>query len=467
MILSQESAAPAASSLDLGLVRKHAVPAPRYTSYPPANRFTDAVDHGALEDAIRDDNRPGAGPISLYFHLPFCESLCWYCGCNTIITRRHASAAEYIDDLEREIAMIARRVDRRRPVSQVHFGGGTPTFLSPEELARLGLAIHGSFFLSPGCEFGVEIDPRRLTEDHVEALRVIGANRASLGVQDTDPEVQLAIHRWQPKELNAQAVGWLRNKGFTSINVDLIYGLPRQTEATFARTIDDVLALGPDRLSVFGYAHVPWMKPAQRIFETRNQLPTPEQRLAMFAVAHAKLAAAGYVDIGLDHFARPDDELAVAQRNGTLHRNFQGYSTAADASLYGLGVSSISSTENTYRQSFKDRADWRRAIALDRLPVERGLVLTADDRRRRAVIMGIMCDRRIDFSALAAELGVDPAEAFAPEIASLSDLEADGLVARTGSGVSVTPRGVPFLRVIAARFDPTVVQGQGRHSQTV
>ncbi len=464
MILPSESSS---SPLDLDLIRKYAVPAPRYTSYPPANRFRADVDRGALEEAIAADNRPGSGPLSLYFHLPFCESLCWYCGCHTIITRRHASATEYVGDLEREVRMLARRIDRRRPVAQVHFGGGTPTFLAPEELARLGLAIHGSFCLADDCEFGVEIDPRRLTPDHVDALRVIGANRASLGIQDTDPEVQLAIHRWQPAELNVQAVDWLRRKGFRSINIDLIYGLPRQTAASFARTIDDVLALKPDRLSVFGYAHVPWLKPSQRIFEGRRQLPPPEERLAMFAVAHAKLADAGYLDIGLDHFARPDDELAVAQRNGTLHRNFQGYSTAADASLYGLGISSISSTAGTYRQNFKDRQEWRRALAADRLPVERGLVLTAENRRRRAVIMGIMCDRRLDYAALAEDSGFDPRQAYAAEIAALADLEADGLVLRTAAGVTVTPRGVPFLRVIAARFDPAFVPEAARHSQTV
>jgi oxygen-independent coproporphyrinogen III oxidase len=459
--------APAAPALDLELIRRHAVPAPRYTSYPPANRFRPDVDRRALEEAVAADNRPGAAPLSLYFHLPFCESLCWYCGCTTLVTRRRESGTEYVADLERELRLVARRTAPRRPVAQVHFGGGTPTFLPPEDLARLGLAIHESFYLAEGCEFGVEIDPRRLTLEHVEALRVIGANRASLGIQDTDPRVQMAIHRWQPHELNVQAVAWLRRKGFRSINVDLIYGLPLQTAASFGRTIDQVLALQPDRLSVFGYAHVPWLKPAQRIFEGRRQLPPPEERLAMFAVAHAKLAAAGYVDIGLDHFARPDDELAVAQRRGGLHRNFQGYSTAAGASLYGFGISSISSTDETYRQAPKDRTLWRRALTDDRLPVERGLVLAEEDRRRRAAIMGIMCARRLDYGAMGAEFGFDPAEAYASEIAGLADLEADGLLERRPEGLEVTPRGVPFLRVIAARFDPAFVPGAGRHSQTV
>lgn len=466
MVQARESSA-CEAALDLDLIRKYAGPAPRYTSYPPANRFCAEVDRAVLDEAVALDNRPGAGPMSLYFHLPFCGSLCWYCGCNTIITRRKASGTEYLDVLEREIALVAGRLAPRRPVVQAHFGGGTPTFLSPEELARLGMAIHNSFFLEEGCEFGVEIDPRGLSRDHVEALRAIGANRASLGIQDTDPKVQMAIHRWQPHELNQRAVGWLREAGFTSINVDLIYGLPLQTPSSFARTIGDVLALGPDRLSVFGYAHVPWIKPAQKIFEARGQLPGPEERLAMFATAHDKLAAAGYVDIGLDHFARPDDELAVALRTGTLHRNFQGYSTAAGASLYGFGISSISSTERTYRQSHKDRDDWRRSIAEGRLSVERGLILTEEDRRRRALVMAIMCGRRLDYAALDDSLGVDVTEAYSAEIASLADFEADGLLVRTDRGVEVTPRGVPLLRVIAARFDPEFHAGAGRHSQSV
>ena len=326
MILPHESAG-APAPLDLDLIRKYSVAGPRYTSYPPATRFVTDITPEAIDAAIAEDNRPGAGPISLYFHLPFCESLCWYCGCNTIITRRRGAAADYLEDLRREVALTARRIAPGRLVTQIHFGGGTPTFFPPEQLARLGLLIYENFQVDPDCEFSCEIDPRRLTSDHVEALRVMGVNRASLGVQDLDPAVQLAIHRWQPAELSRQAFEWLRAAGFRSVSVDLIYGLPKQTAVSFGRTIDEILKLGPDRLSVFSYAHVPWLKPAQRIFEVRGELPPPEEKLAMAGVAHDKLTAAGYVDIGLDHFARPDDELAVAQRDGTLQRNFQGYST--------------------------------------------------------------------------------------------------------------------------------------------
>ena len=317
------------------------------------------------------------------------------------------------------------------------------------------------------CEFGVEVDPRRLTREHIQALREIGANRASLGVQDTNSKVQLAVHRWQPHELNQAAFGWLRAEGFRSLSVDLIYGLPLQTAESFAVTIDDVLALQPDRLSVFSYAHVPWLKPSQKIFEDRGQLPTPEQKLAMFALAHDRLTRAGYIDIGLDHFARPDDEMAVAQRAGTLHRNFQGYSTRAGASLYGFGMSSISSTADTYRQNHKTLPAWHAALAEGRLPIERGLRLTPEDQRRRTIIMRIMGDRRLDYAALSKKIGVDFASTYARELASLTDLEADGLLVRDSTHLEVTRVGAPLLRVIAMRFDTTLSAGPRRHAQTV
>jgi oxygen-independent coproporphyrinogen-3 oxidase len=467
MVLPNESAPGPAAQLDLELIRKYSVAGPRYTSYPPATRFTPDVTAEEYDAQIAADNLPGAGPLSLYFHLPFCESLCWYCGCNTVVTRRRGAVREYLDDLVREVSLTASRIDAKRPVTQIHLGGGTPTFFRPEELAELGLLIHQNFDVAEDCEFGVEIDPRRLTKEHVDALAVIGANRASLGVQDTDPRVQLAIHRWQPGRLNVQAMEWLRAGGFSSVNVDLIYGLPLQSEASFGRTIDDVLRLGPDRLSVFSYAHVPWLKPAQRIFDDRGELPQPQEKLAMFALAHEKLSGAGYVDIGLDHFARPDDELALAQHSGKLQRNFQGYSTAGGASLYGFGISSISSTAGSYRQNFKGLEEWRSALAAGRLPIERGLILSDEDRRRRALVMGIMCERRLNYAQLSAGLGVDVARRYRAEIDGLADLEADGLLLRTAEGIEVLARGAPLLRVIAMRFDATLAPGSGHHSKTI
>jgi oxygen-independent coproporphyrinogen III oxidase len=454
--------------MDLDLIRKYSIPGPRYTSYPPATRFTDDLASIDIERSLVDDNRADAGPLSLYFHLPFCETRCWFCGCNTVITRRRGAARDYLDELEREMELTVRKINPKRPVSQIHLGGGTPTFFPPDQLRRLGEIISRHFPVrSPDIEFSVEIDPRRLTPDHVTALSEIGANRASLGVQDTNPAVQLAIHRIQPQAVNEQAVALLGEAGFVSINVDLIYGLPLQTPETFRRTIDDVLTLEPDRLSVFSYAHVPWIKPAQRIFDNREQLPGPEEKLAMFAAAHQKLTAAGFIDIGLDHFARPDDSLAVAQRAGTLHRNFQGYSTQSGASLYGFGISSISSTADTYRQNHKTMDAWQAALDTGELPVERGLRLTADDQCRRVMIMRLMCDRRLDFRRLSQQLGFDVSRAYAAEIAGLADLHADGLIEQSPSGIQVTPLGAPLLRIIAMRFDNALSTSATAHSRTI
>jgi oxygen-independent coproporphyrinogen-3 oxidase len=467
-MISLSTATGHAAPLDLELVRKYSIPGPRYTSYPPATRFSAEVDPATVDASLAEDNRARAGPLSLYFHLPFCETRCWFCGCNTVITRRRESAGEYLDDLVREMKLTSDRMDRSRLVTQIHFGGGTPTFFPPDELRRLGALIREYFpRRSADCEFSVEIDPRRLSEDHVRALSEIGATRASLGVQDTNPRVQLAIHRFQPQSVNRQAFEWLRAGGFRSINVDLIHGLPLQTPETFSQTVADVLTLNPDRLSVFSYAHVPWIKPAQKIFDDRAQLPDAEAKLAMFAVAHAELTAAGYVDIGLDHFAKPDDELAIAQAEGTLHRNFQGYSTRAGASLYAFGMSSISSTADTYRQNARTLPEWRAALAEGRLPVDRFLQLTEEDRRRRTLIMRLMCDRRLDFAALSRSLDVKVEERYAAEIASLADLEADGVVERTAHGVAVTQVGVPLLRVVAMRFDPHVTSSTTQHSRTI
>jgi len=458
---------PAEAALDLDLIRKYAVPGPRYTSYPPATRFGTDFSPSDVARSLGEDNQPGAGPISLYFHLPFCASRCWYCGCHTIITRRQEVADSYLNDIEREVALTARQMTRSRPVAQLHLGGGTPTFLSPDQLARLGRIIRNAFTFAPDAEIGVEIDPRCLDRGQVDSLRALGMNRASLGVQDTNPDVQQAIHRIQPQALNRQAFAWLRDAGVASINVDLIYGLPLQTEASLDATLDDVLALKPDRLSLFSYAHVPWIKPAQRIFERNGQLPAPALKLRMFARLHERLRAAGFVDVGLDHFARPDDELARALADGTLHRNFQGYSTRGGASLYGFGISSISQTANTYRQNYKSLADYRASLAAGVLPVERGYRLSHDEQRRRALIMGLMCERRLDFDTLDQTWGGEVRADFGAEIAALEPLEADGLVSVGPDGVEVLPAGVPLLRVIAMCFDASQSAAPGRHALTV
>lgn len=466
-MVSPRNTAQASFAPALELVRKYNIPGPRYTSYPTAPQFSAGIDRAALLDEIDRDNANPASPLSLYFHLPFCETLCWYCGCNTVITRRRGAGADYLGLLERELALTAPLLNRARPVTQLHFGGGTPTFLPPAQIDRLATLIHRHFRFAPDAENSVEIDPRRLTKGHVEAYRRLGCNRASLGVQDTNPEVQLAIHRWQPLAQTAQAVTWLREAGYRSVSLDLIYGLPLQTRDTFARTIDDALTLAPDRLAVFSYAHVPWLKPAQKIFEQRDQLPGTEEKLAMLMTAITKLTAAGYVHIGMDHFARPDDELARAHRDGTLYRNFQGYSTRAGASLYGFGVSSISQTDGSFRQNHKELDAYEAALDAHSLPIERGYLLTADDQRRRTIISDLMCRGGLDFAGLSRRLGVDFASTYAAELDSLADLEADGLLARAPGRVTITDLGRLFLRIIAMRFDAYLARRPANYSKTV
>lgn len=467
MILPSEPTLSDPIALNLDLIRKYAVPGPRYTSYPPANRFHEDIGKIDLDAALLTDNADPNRPLSLYFHLPFCESRCWYCGCTTIITRRHDWADAYLKELKREIDLVAARIDRGRPVEQLHFGGGTPTFFSPATLRELGQSIHANFKFTPDAELSIEIDPRCVTPEHVDVLAEMGINRASLGIQDTNTEVQEAIHRVQSMDLNRQTVSTLRNAGIQDINFDLIYGLPKQTATTVAQTIEDVLELEPDRLSVFSYAHVPWIKPAQRIFDQRGLMPDAEAKLTMFRVIREKLLGEGFVDIGLDHFARPTDALAVALRDGTLHRNFQGYSTKSGASLYGFGISSISSTEEVYWQNPKSLADYRGALREGRLPIEKGYRLTSEDRRRRELIMNIMCDRRLDFAQIDALSGGDVAAECADALVALRPMEDDGLVEITPLGLRVLPRGEPLLRVVAMAFDQTLVRTGRAHALAV
>ena len=455
--------------LDLDLLAKYAVPGPRYTSYPPANKFHDNPAHLDLGGAIDDDNHPSAGdgPLSLYIHLPFCESRCWFCGCTTIITRRRDWAYAYLDDLVREIELVTGRLSPRRKVTQLHLGGGTPTFFPADALARLGDVLRSRFRFAGDAELSVEVDPRRVTKQQIRVLRRWGVNRASLGIQDTNPAVQKAINRIQPQAQNRQVVDWLREEGITAINLDLIYGLPLQTEDSVGQSLSDALDLTPDRLSVFSYAHVPWIKPAQRIFVKRGQLPAPQEKLAMFARLRGGLLRAGYVDVGLDHFASPEDELARARMKGGLHRNFQGYSTRSGASLYGFGISAISQTPDTYRQNHKSLAQYRAALAQGELPVERGYRLSKEDKRRRRLIMAIMCDRKLDFADLSEELEVDIRVRYATEIESLTPMVEDRLVSVNSDGLRVLPAGEPLLRVVAMAFDETFSASVPAHALTV
>src|ERR1700744_5072276 len=375
-----------ALKVDLNLVQKYNVAGPRYTSYPPATKFSEALTWPELAEKILENNKPYRD-LSLYFHIPFCETLCWFCGCTTVITLNHSQGQTYIDYLEKEIAQMATLINPRRKVVQLHFGGGSPTFLSPDEIRRLGEIIHKYFKFSSDIEAGVEIDPRRLTRDHIVALREVGFKRASLGVQDFEPAVQEAVHRIQPREMTQQTIDWLRETGFSSINLDLIYGLPHQTVESFNRTLDIVLGMQPDRLAVFSYAHVPWVKPAQKILEQKI-LPPPETKLQLLKNVIERLTENDqYIYIGMDHFARPDDELTVAQRNKTLQRNFQGYSTRGNADIYSFGMSAISQIPDAYWQNEKELPSYFAAVDAGKVPLTRGYVLTAEDKLRRETIM--------------------------------------------------------------------------------
>jgi oxygen-independent coproporphyrinogen-3 oxidase len=454
-------------NVDLDLVRKYNVAGPRYTSYPPATKFTDTVSWDQLSERIEANNR-SARDLSLYFHIPFCETLCWFCGCTTVITLNHDKGNNYVEYLGREVAKLAPRFNPDRRVVQLHFGGGSPTFLRPDEIRRLGEIIHRHFKFAPDIEASVEVDPRRLTRDHLVALREIGFNRASMGVQDFNPQVQAAIHRIQPREMTQQAMDWMRELGYNSINLDLIYGLPNQTRETFNETLDTVLTMKPDRLAVFSYAHVPWIKPAQKILQEKV-LPTPESKLEVLKLVIERLTADDqYVYIGMDHFARPNDELAVAQKNKQLQRNFQGYSTRAGSDIYAFGMSSISQIPDAYWQNEKELPRYQAAVDEGRVPLHRAYFVTEEDDRRRETIMRVMCDLSLDFAAMSRKLGVDFERHFAAELATLAPFEADGLVKRSATGLEVTDAGRLFIRNIAMSFDNTLAPaGERRHSKTI
>lgn len=447
----------------LALVEKYNQPGPRYTSYPTALQFTPEVDRKAILEAIGKES----GPISLYVHLPFCESLCWFCGCTTVITLNHGMADEYLDLLEKEVALLEPYLGANRNAIQVHFGGGTPSFLSPTQIRRLGGILKRVFTIDKKTEFGVELDPRCLTREHVTAFCELGMNRASMGVQDCNPEVQKAIHRIQPTEMNVRSLEWLREHGVTSVNIDLIYGLPKQTVDSFAETLDEVVGYNPDRFAVFSYAHVPWMKPSQKILE-RTGLPSPDAKLAMLALITDKLSSAGYEYIGMDHFAKAQDELTIAQKASTLQRNFQGYSTHGGAQIVALGMSAISQTAGTYRQNLKSLDAYRASILSGQPPIERGYQLTDEDLLRRAVIMQLMCNNRLNFSEFAGRCRDNNFTLhFGKELEALKPLEADGLLKLNSDSIEVTQWGRYLIRNIAVRFDAYFTGGPKRHARTI
>jgi len=447
------------------LLARYDVPGPRYTSYPPAPEWSDDVgpaDAGRLLKASNESGRP----LSLYTHLPFCEQLCLFCGCNVIVRPNHDQAQPYLETLKRDISAVAGTLDLSRPVIQSHWGGGTPTYFTPSQLEDLFTHFTSLFRFAPDAEIGVEIDPRVTTRPHLETLRRLGFNRISLGVQDFSQDVQQAVKRIQPFEMVAGMVQACRDLGFESVNVDLIYGLPLQTPAGFGATVDKVLELAPDRIALFNYGHVPWIKKYQQALTDR--LPTRDQKFAIFTTAVATLTGAGYNYVGMDHFARPDDELCVAQRDGTLHRNFQGYTTKAGADLVGFGVTSIGELESAYLQNFRDVEHWRDAVDAGTLPVLRGYELSREDVIRRAAINAILCQTVLDKAGFAAAYDVDVDTYFADAIDQLKPMVDDGLVRLDETAIRVTAAGRFFLRNIAMVFDAYLKPlDRPRYSRTV
>lgn len=437
------------------LLSRYDVPGPRYTSYPTADRFVEAFSCDDYAQALRQRQSGVAAlnlPLSLYVHIPFCESLCYYCACNKIITKRHERAQPYLRYLSQEVDLHVAQLGAGRSVSQLHLGGGSPTFLSDEELGELMSMLRRSFTLAPGGEYSIEVDPRTVTTERLAKLAELGFNRLSFGVQDFDLEVQKAVHRIQPTEQVFSLVEAARQLGYESINIDLIYGLPRQTPESFAKTLAKVQALRPDRIALYAYAHLPErFKPQRRILSA--ELPAASGKVAMLASAMSAFDAAGYVYVGIDHFALPNDALAVAKRQGRLHRNFQGYSTQPDSDIIGLGVSAIGRVGATYSQNAKTMEEYCDLIDQGKLPVVRGLALTRDDLVRRSVIMALMCQGQLQFESIELGFLLDFKTTFAAELEALKPLVDAGFVEIDASGILVTATGWFFVRAVAMVFD--------------
>ncbi|WP_294948098.1 oxygen-independent coproporphyrinogen III oxidase [Sulfurivirga sp.] len=452
---------------DAGLIEKYNRAGPRYTSYPTAVQFTDAFGPEDYRAAAERSNASGRD-LSLYFHIPFCDTVCFYCACNKVWTRDRSRTTPYLDRLFREIEMQGALFDPARRVAQLHWGGGTPTFISHDEMKALMEKTRAHFNLleDDSGEYSIEIDPREATAETVRLLRDLGFNRMSLGVQDFNPQVQKAVNRIQSEEETFEVLHAAREAGFKSINVDLIYGLPYQTRESFLETLDRLIAVAPDRFSVFNYAHLPELFPTQKRMDPAK-MPSPEEKLAILSATIDHLTEAGYVYIGMDHFAKPDDELAVAQRAGTLYRNFQGYSTHADCDLVAMGATSISLMDNTYAQNLKDLPDYYARIDAGELAIFRGVTLSRDDEIRRDVIMKLMSNFELDFAALGRQWGIDFNDYFADALAALEEMEADGLLTLSADRLEVQPRGRLLIRNIAMVFDAYLNRKPARYSRVI
>lgn len=436
---------------------KYNRPGPRYTSYPTAPVWNDTF---GIEDLVAAHKRAeqAGSPVSLYMHLPFCESLCLFCACNVIIQKDKKVALPYIEVLKKEIERVHRLVSPEREVLQCHWGGGTPTYLTPEQIEELFTYTREHFKFSPTAEIGIEVDPRVTSRAHLETLRKLGFNRLSMGIQDFHPEVQQAINRVQPFEQTRDLLQAARQLGFDSINVDLIYGLPFQSPERFAHSVDQILQLAPDRVALFSYAHVPWLKKQQGAFAAK--LPEGMKKFEIFRTGMLKFLEAGYLYIGMDHFAKPGDELAISQQNRTLHRNFQGYTTKAGADLYGMGVTAISGIQETYAQNQRELQAWQMAVADTGYATMRGYTLSEDDRIRRSVISRLLCHTVIFKDEVTQEFGIDFDEYFAIELAQLEPSQDDGLVLLSANEIRTTWLGRIFIRNLAMVFDPYLEKQQ-------
>lgn len=452
-----------AHQVDPALIRRFDLKGPRYTSYPTADRFVEAFNDVAYGHWLANRNPGGLNrPLSLYVHIPFCQSICYYCGCNKVITKDHGRSAKYIRYVGREIEMQSRQLQGSHEAAQLHWGGGTPTFLAPDEMRELMQVTRDHFKLIEEGEYSVEIDPRGVDAGTVALLAELGFNRASIGVQDFDPAVQEAIHRLQSEEQTLGVLNALRDHGFKSVNFDLIYGLPRQTADGFKHTLDTVIAATPDRIALYSYAHLPTVfKPQRRIAEA--ELPSAEDKLNLLILAIETLSAAGYIYIGMDHFAKPGDDLAVAQRQGRLHRNFQGYSTYADCDLLAFGVSAIGKVGPTYVQNVKSLDEYYDCIERGKLPVLRGLELSADDLVRRSVIQSLICHFELSIESIEIAHLIDFHTYFARELEELKELVETGLVVVNGKWITVTPRGRLLVRVVCGVFDKYLRAEQARN----
>lgn len=440
------------------LIAKYETAGPRYTSYPTAPHFSADADKRRLARlALGADS-----PASLYIHIPFCESLCRFCGCTSSVCRDPSKIDAYIELLRRELELWRDAGLPKRALKQIHFGGGTPNLPSVEQIGKIGELVRKYFSIDADCEFSAEFDPRTLTEDKVREFVKIGLNRASMGIQDTNPEVQKAVNRIQPQDTNAAAAKWLRDAGVSELNIDLIYGLPLQTAKTFEKTLEDALSLNPTRVALFGYAHVPWIKPVQKTLEN-FRIPAPEEKVEIFLLAKDFFEKNGFEYVGLDHFAKPDDPLIAARKNGTLHRNFQGYTTRAGLDTFAVGLTSISETKTSYRQNFKDMAAYENALSRGELPIERGIILDGDDIIRRGIIMDVMCSLKVCYG----NYGVDFKKVFESALPKLAEMERDGLVKTSPDGFEVEPLGRLFLRNIAMLFDGRLAKGAQRYSKTI